>query len=234
MSSLLLKAKYVVSHTLLIISLFMPCSPGYVVAGEAQNSDSKQIVLAFLNYYKSLKKRFNDPGSNHPVILLLNEESYFLNGLTFSGRSVIVMHEFDLIDQQIATFAHLSELVIHGNNAKMRYEIPAGARFGFMKFKRQGSDWVITGNHKFRSSSGSRVFYGKLYEYVECRDFSEMAYRWGYYQSIAGTPNTGACQGDEFPDVESYRSFVQMEERERIRRENKMKGMRAVKKKMPR
>jgi hypothetical protein len=40
---------------------------------------------------------------------------------------------------------------------------------------------VAESHDSYRSSSGARATYGKLYKGVACRDNTEMAYRWNYY-----------------------------------------------------
>lgn len=132
--------------------------------------------------------------------------------LTVFGVEAALRTRAQAREAQLAWFVYLARIAQTPEGWLIDYQQPHGARFGTLRVRREGEDWVLGEQEKMRSSFGARLFYGELYEGVTCRPGSEMAQRWAMQRDAMGMAGAGAassepvrCPGDEFPEVAAYR-----------------------------
>ena len=181
-------------------------------AQEGSLDDRTQIIKAFAAEVPFLKKRFDGNSTStaeHPVVLIVTDESSFLRSLQLNDPAIILMPQADVVAAQLASFASLSGLEIEGDHAVMKYEIPASDHTGEMRFTRSAGQWKKRSRNESRSLASARGLYGRLYAGAVCRDGTEMAYRWNYLASRRAERYAGTCPGTEFPDVGVYRQQLQ-------------------------
>lgn len=196
---------------LIALSAFLPTYPD-AAAQTGSPADRAQIVREFAAGVPFLKKRFDGNSTStaeHPVVLIVTDESSFLRSLQLNDPAIILMPQADVVAAQLASFASLSGLEIEGDHAVMKYEIPASDRTGEMRFTRSAGQWKKRSRNESRSLASARGLYGRLYAGAVCRDGTEMAYRWNYLASRRAERYAGTCPGTEFPDVGVYRQQLQ-------------------------
>ena len=69
-----------------------------------------------------------------------------------------------------------------------------------LRIQDQDGKLVFKSEESFRSSSGSRATYARLYGGLACRDGTEMAYRYNFY---GRSSESGACARPTFPGKDS-------------------------------
>ena len=196
---------------LIALSAFLPTHPD-AAAQTGSPADRVQIVRGFAAEVPFLKKRFDGNSAStaeHPVVLIVTDESAFLRSLQLNDPAITLMPQADVVAAQLASFANLSGLEIDGDHAVMKYEIPASDRTGEMRFTRSAGQWKKRSRNESRSLASARGLYGRLYAGAVCRDGTEMAYRWNYLASRRADRYAGTCPGTEFPDVGVYRQQLQ-------------------------
>lgn len=194
------------NRLLAVLLLALVCAKAN--AGVGTVDDRRQIIREFAAQVPFLKKRFDGSSAataEHPVALIVTAESAFLKSLQLNDPAIILMPQADVVAAQLASFASLSGLDIEGDHAMIKYEIPASDRAGEMRFTRTAGQWHKRSRNEIRSMASARAYYGKLYQGVDCRDGTEMAYRWNYLASRRAATYAGNCPGREFPDVDVYR-----------------------------
>jgi hypothetical protein len=189
----------------LLLALSLPCS--HARAGAGTVDDRTQIIKDFVLQIPYLKKRFDgnsNTATEYPIVLMVTAESEFLKGLQLEDPAIIIMPQADVVAAQLASFASLSNLMVDGEHAVMRYDIPASDRSGEIRFRKKAGRWHKTTRNEQRSSGRARAYYGKLYMGAVCRNGTEMAYRWNYLLSRRAPSYPGTCPGTTFPDVVVY------------------------------
>lgn len=115
------------------------------------------------------------------------------------SRSFTHLTQQELVSQQQAVFILITHMYpdAERNALYVAYDIPSNASYGVLRVYPESGVLVVEEKDSFRSSSGARATYGKLYEGVACRDNTEMAYRWNYYED---TGSGGRCPGATFTE----------------------------------
>lgn len=115
------------------------------------------------------------------------------------SQTFIHLTQEELVAEQQAVFILIES---SGRDAErsalyVNYDIPSNASFGVLKVYPKDGVLVAESHDSFRSSSGARATYGKLYQGVACRDNTEMAYRWNYY---GRNGSSGRCPDTMFTE----------------------------------
>ena len=115
-----------------------------------------------------------------------------------------VLKQDQLVAEQRAVFIIVTQLGKQGPDMLVDYEIPSNASSGTLRIQEQEGKLVFTTEDSYRSSSGSRATYARLYGGVACRDGTEMAYRYNFY---ARSRESGACARPAFPGTDSLQDW---------------------------
>ena len=137
----------------LLLALSLACS--HARAGAGTVDDRTQIIKDFVLQIPYLKKRFDgnsNSATEYPIVLMVTAESEFLKGLQLEDPAIIIMPQADVVAAQLASFASLSNLMVDGEHAVMRYDIPASDRSGEIRFRKKAGRW-----HKPPATSSAPV-----------------------------------------------------------------------------
>lgn len=181
------------------------CAASSVGALELQHqrfSDDEIFTVVVNKFKKSLLHRFNSAaaGERKPLLVLGPK-------LTFStkikSQSFIHLTQQELVAQQQAVFILITKAHpdLERNALYVEYDIPSNASYGVLKVHPENGVLVAEIEDSYRSSSGARATYGKLYDGVACRDNTEMAYRWNYYEDNG---LSGRCLDTMFTEFMDY------------------------------
>lgn len=168
------------------IAAMLLCAAGAVGALELQQqnfSDDEIFSTVVSKFKKSLSHRFNPAAKAEPKpLLVLGPALKF--GRKIKSASFSHLTQQELVAQQEAVFILVTNAYpdVERNALYVEYDIPSNASFGVLRVYPQDGVLVAEVKDGYRSSSGARATYGKLYEGVACRDNTEMAYRWNYYE----------------------------------------------------
>ncbi|AWV06261.1 hypothetical protein [Marilutibacter maris] len=195
-----------------------PSNPGDSAPPQSDrwSEDAHGVLEAFFSRY-NVRSRFDGKAErrrDHGIRIVLEDGASALRGVELVAEKDAFVTFEEVVEHQYATFFVLDKFRMQGRSASLEFNLPSNARFGVVNFqKTPDGTWEIADEEIMRSSSGSRAFYGELYEGVACRDDTEMAFRWNAYESSRGQPYSGKCPGEEFPDVDDYRSVRAMRAR---------------------
>lgn len=171
--------------TPLFIAAMLACAASPVGALELQNqnfSDDEIFSAVVDRFKKPLLHRFNPAaeGERKPLLVLGPALKF---GKKIQSPSFTHLTQQELVAQQQAVFILVENARPdpERNALYVNYDIPSNASFGVLKVHPQNGVLVAESHDSFRSSSGARATYGKLYKGVACQDNTEMAYRWNYY-----------------------------------------------------
>lgn len=180
-----------------LITAMLLCAASSVGALELQQQSfsDDEIFSAVVNKFKKpLLHRFNPAaaGERKPLLVLGPALKF---GKKIKSESFAHLTQQELVAQQEAVFILVTNAYpdVERNALYVDYDIPSNASFGVLRVYPQDGVLVAEVKDGYRSSSGARATYGKLYEGVACRDNTEMAYRWNYYERKGAS---GRC-----PDV---------------------------------
>jgi hypothetical protein len=180
-----------------LITAMLLCAASSVWALELQHQkfSDDEIFSAVVNKFKKpLLHRFNPAaaGDQKPLLVLGPALKF---GKKIKSQSFTHLTQQELVAQQEAVFILITNAYpdVERNALYVEYDIPSNASFGVLRVYPQDGVLVAEVKDGFRSSSGARATYGQLYEGVACRDHTEMAYRWNYYERNG---SSGRC-----PDV---------------------------------
>lgn len=172
------------TQTLLVAMLLCAASPVWPLELQQQNFSDNEIFSAVVaRFQKSLSHRFNPAPTGDPKpLLVLGPALKF--GKKMTAPSFTHLTQQELVEQQQAVFILVTKAYPDPERSALyvEYDTPANASFGVLKVYPKDGVLVTEVKDSFRSSSGARATYGKLYEGVACRDNTEMAYRWNYYE----------------------------------------------------
>jgi len=115
-----------------------------------------------------------------------------------------VLTQEQLVAEQRAVFVIVTQLGRQGRDMLVDYEIPSNASSGTLRIQEQEGKLVFSTEDSYRSSSGSRATYARLYGGVACRDGTEMAYRYNFYTRSS---DSGACARPAFPGTDSLQDW---------------------------
>lgn len=167
------------------IAAMLICAASPVGALELQNQNfsDDEIFSAVVNRFKKpLLHRFNPAATEEQKpLLVLGPALKF--GKKMQSQTFTHLTQQELVAQQQAVFILVDSASPDPERSALyvNYDIPSNASFGVLKVYPKEGVLVAETHDSFRSSSGARATYGKLYKGVDCRDNTEMAYRWNYY-----------------------------------------------------
>jgi hypothetical protein len=168
-----------------LIAAMLICAASPVGALELQNQNfsDDEIFSAVVNRFKKpLQHRFNPAATEErKPLLVLGPALKF--GTKIQSPSFTHLTQQELVAQQQAVFILVENASPDPERSALyvNYDIPSNASFGVLKVYPKDGVLVAESHDSYRSSSGARATYGKLYKGVACRDNTEMAYRWNYY-----------------------------------------------------
>lgn len=141
----------------------------------------------------------SSPAPDSAVVLLEGKAKPFEAQLqnTATWR---VLTQSQLVAEQRAVFIIVTQLGKQGPDMMVDYEIPTNASSGTLRIQDQDGKLVFKSEESFRSSSGSRATYARLYGGLACRDGTEIAYRYNFYTRSS---ESGACARPTFPSKDS-------------------------------
>ena len=179
--------------------LLWAASPVGALELQNQNFSDDEIFSAVVNRFKKpLQHRFNpaDTSERKPLLVLGPALKF---GKKMQSQSFIHLTQQELVAQQQAVFILVDNARPdpERNALYVNYDIPSNASFGVLKVYPKDGALVAETHDSFRSSSGARATYGKLYMGVACQDNTEMAYRWNYY---ARSGSGGRCPDKMFTE----------------------------------
>ncbi|MDR7306367.1 hypothetical protein [Rhodoferax saidenbachensis] len=196
---------YLKTQKLIAAMLLYAASPVWALELQHQRFSDDEIFSAVVNKFKkTLLHRFNSAatGERKPLLVLGSK-------LTFSTKikspSFVHLTQQELVAQQQAVFILITNtgLDAERNALYVEYDIPSNASFGVLRVYPENGVLVAESKDSYRSSSGARATYGKLYDGVACRDNTEMAYRWNYYEDNG---LSGRCLDTMFTEFMDYSS----------------------------
>lgn len=187
------------THSFMAAMLLCAASPVWALELQNQNFSDDEIFSAVVNRFKKpLQHRFNPAatGERKPLLVLGPALKF---GKKIQSQSFTHLTQQELVEQQQAVFILIekSGRDAERNTLYVDYDIPSNASYGVLKVYPKDGVLVAESHDSYRSSSGARATYGKLYKGVACQDNTEMAYRWNYY---ARNGLGGRCAGTLFTE----------------------------------
>lgn len=185
----------------LLISIAMGCTAAQ--ARDAVEYSTQELVeaLAMQRFQKLLlagPTRSAPP--NDTVIVLLEGKGLQLAPRLTSVPGMRVLTQEQLVAEQRANFLIISQLGSQGRDMLVDYYTPRNASYGVLRIQAADGKLVFKAEDSYRSSSGVRATYARLYGGQPCRDGTEMAYAYNYY---ANSSESGKCRAAVFPSTNS-------------------------------
>ncbi|EJL83734.1 hypothetical protein PMI15_02531 [Polaromonas sp. CF318] len=182
--------------------LLCAASPAWALELQNQNFSDDEIFSAVVNRFKKpLLHRFNPAaeGERKPLLVLGPALKF---GKKMQSQSFTHLTQQELVEQQQAVFILIekSGRDAERNTLYVEYDILSNASYGVLKVYPKDGVLVAESHDSYRSSSGARATYGKLYKGVACRDNTEMAYRWNYYERNGASGRCPEAMFTEFTD----------------------------------
>ena len=179
--------------------LLCAASPVGALELQNQNFSDDEIFSAVVNRFKKpLLHRFNPAADDkRKPLLVLGPALKF--GAKIKSQTFTHLTQQELVAQQQAVFILVEKARPNPERTELYvdYDIPSNASFGVLKVYPKDGVLVVESLDSFRSSSGARATYGKLYKGVACQDNTEMAWRWNYY---GGNRSGGRCPETMFTE----------------------------------
>ena len=177
-------------------------SPAWALELQKQNFSDDEIFSAVVTRFKKpLQHRFNPAaeGERKPLLVLGSALKF---GKKIQSPSFTHLTQQELVAEQQAVFILVENARPDPdrNVLYVDYDIPSNASFGVLKVYPKDGALVAESHDSYRSSSGARATYGKLYKGVACRDNTEMAYRWNYYTRSGSGGRCPETMFTEFTD----------------------------------
>lgn len=183
--------------------LLCAASPVWALELQSQNFSDDEIFSAVVNRFKKpLQHRFNPAATDErKPLLVLGPALKF--GAKIKSQAFTHLTQQELVAEQQAVFILITNARpdVERNALYVDYDIPSNASFGVLKVYPKDGVLVAESHDSYRSSSGARATYGKLYKGVACRDNTEMAYRWNYYGRNGAS---GRCPDTMFTEFTDY------------------------------
>ena len=202
-SDALTQKMYLKNRQLIAALLLCAASPVWALELQQQTFTDEQLLSAVVaKFKKSLTHRFNTAGAVDPKpLVVLGPKLKF--GKKMTSQSFTHLTQQELVAQQQAVFILINKAYPDPEHTALfvEYDIPSNASFGILKVHPKAGVLIAETTDSFRSSSGARATYGKLYEGVACRDDSEMAYRWNYYERNS---SSGRCLDTMFTEFTGW------------------------------
>ena len=186
--------------TLAFAGLALLCAPAQ--ARNASDYSAQDIVEALVQRLsKSLRAGpTRHAPDNEAAIVVLTGKALSLRDQLHPLPGLRILSEQQLVAEQRSNFLILSQLGQQGPDMLLDYETPNNASFGTLRVQEQDGKLVFKAEEAYRSSSGARATYARLYGGKPCRDGSEMAYRFNYADSYS---RSGKCPVATFPSTDS-------------------------------
>ncbi len=187
------------THPFIAAMLLAAASPVWALELQNQNFSDDEIFSAVVNRFKKpLQHRFNpaDTSERKPFLVLGPALKF---GKKMQSQTFTHVTQQELVAEQQAVFILIEKARPNPERTELYvdYDIPSNASFGVLKVYPKDGVLVVESLDSFRSSSGARATYGKLYKGVACQDNTEMAYRWNYY---ARSGSGGRCPEKMFTE----------------------------------
>lgn len=188
-------------YTLALSCLLLPAAQ----ARNAAEYSTQELVEALAQRMAKLLTKGN-AASGSPsdaAIVMLEGKALPLAGKLQSTPGMRVLTEAQLVAEQRANFLIISQLGMQGPDILIDYETPGNATFGTLRATSEDGKLVFKREDTFRSSSGVRARYAKLYGGQPCREGSEVAYAYNEYTRSSAS---GKCHVTHFPsnDINWY------------------------------
>ena len=187
----------------LFCTLALTCSllPTAQARDAAQYSTQELVEALTQRMAKLLTKGDAARGSqSDAAIVMLEGKALPLASKLQSTPSMRVLTETQLVAEQRAHFLVISQLGMQGSDILIDYETPGNASFGTLRATSEDGKLVFKREDTFRSSSGVRARYAKLYGGQACREGSEMAYAYNEYTRSSAS---GKCRITHFPSSDA-------------------------------
>jgi hypothetical protein len=187
------------TYPLIAVMLLGAASPVLALELQNQNFSDDEIFSAVVTRFKKpLLHRFNPAaeGERKPLLVLGPALKF---GKKIQSQTFTHLTQQELVAEQQAVFILVEKAAPdpERNALYVNYDIPSNASFGVLKVYPKDGVLVVESHDSYRSSSGARATYGKLYKGVACQDNTEMAYRWNYY---GRNGSSGRCPDKMFTE----------------------------------
>ncbi|WP_423935066.1 hypothetical protein [Comamonas sp. 23] len=171
-------------------------------AKDASDYSTQELVEALTQRLSKvlLAGPTRDSPDNTAAIIVLEGKALALAPRLQSTATMRVLSREQLVAEQRANFLIISQLGQQGADMLVDYETPNNASYGTLRIQHKDGKLVFKGEDTYRSSSGARATYARLYGGLPCRNGSEMAYRFNYADRYA---RSGECPVERFPKSDS-------------------------------
>ncbi len=173
-----------------------------VSARDASDYSTQELVEALAQRLSKvlLAGPTRDAPPSTAAIVMLEGKGLHLAPRLQSTPTMRVLSQEQLVAEQRANFLIISQLGQQGADMLVDYETPNNASFGTLRIQDKDGKLVFKAEDTYRSSSGARATYARLYGGLPCRHGSEMAYRFNYADRYA---RSGECPVARFPSSDS-------------------------------
>lgn len=170
-------------------------------ARDASNYSTQELIEALTQRFAKVLRAgpTRDAPGGDAAVVLLEGKALNLSTKLQSVPGMRVLSKEQLVAEQRANFIIVSQLGMQGPDILIDYETPNNASFGTLRVKEQDGKLVFKAEDSYRSSSGARATYARLYGGLPCRDGSEMSYRFDYN----GSSGSGKCPVPTFSRSDS-------------------------------
>lgn len=173
-----------------------------VHARDARNRTAQELFEALVQRFSGVLLASPTRSSPAPetAVVLLEGKALPLGPRLQNTATWRVLTQEQLVAEQRAVFIIVTQLGAQGPDILIDYEIPTNASSGTLRVKDQDGKLVFETIDSYRSGSGSRFTYARLYGGIACRDDTEMAFRYNFYVLDR---ESGRCARPTFPDSSS-------------------------------
>lgn len=171
-------------------------------AKDASDYNTQELVEALTQRLSKvlLAGPTRDSPDNTAAIIVLEGKALVLAPQLQSTPGMRVLSKEQLVAEQRSNFLIISQLGQQGPDMLVDYETPNNASYGTLRIQQKDGKLVFKAQDTYRSSSGARATYARLYGGLPCRNGSEMAYRFNYADRFA---RSGECPTPRFPNSDS-------------------------------
>ncbi|MCS4294328.1 hypothetical protein M2375_002561 [Comamonas sp. BIGb0152] len=171
-------------------------------AKDASDYNTQELVEALTQRLSKvlLAGPTRDSPDNTAAIIVLEGKALALAPQLQSTPGMRVLSKEQLVAEQRSNFLIISQLGQQGPDMLVDYETPNNASYGTLRIQEKDGKLVFKAQDTYRSSSGARTTYARLYGGLPCRNGSEMAYRFNYANRFV---RSGECPTPRFPTSDS-------------------------------
>ncbi|MEG2860987.1 MAG: hypothetical protein RR899_02385 [Comamonas sp.] len=171
-------------------------------AKDASDYNTQELVEALTQRLSKvlLAGPTRDSPDNTAAIIVLEGKALVLAPQLQSTPGMRVLSKEQLVAEQRSNFLIISQLGQQGPDMLVDYETPNNSSYGTLRIQQKDGKLVFKAQDTYRSSSGARATYARLYGGLPCRNGSEMAYRFNYADRFA---RSGECPTPRFPTSDS-------------------------------